>query len=86
MKDLVSNLDVCMPVRLPTNKEKLEMSHMKYAQGLGASLRYATELKAVRQPGRLVPLRSSNLHEDILTGNLGPSGVGSNQFKGIREY
>lgn len=86
MKDLASTQEVSMPVRLPTRQEKLEMSHMKYAQGLGASLRYAFELKAVRQTGRLAPLRSTNLHEDILTGNLGPTGVGSARFNKIKEY
>lgn len=60
------------------NNPKLEMSHMRYAQGLGASLRYATELRAVQQVGRLAPLRSSNLHEDVLRGNLGPTSVGMN--------
>lgn len=52
--------------------DKLALGHIKYAQGLGASLRYANELRAVQQTGRLPFLKSSNLHEDVLKGNLGP--------------
>lgn len=53
-------------------EDKLALGHIKYAQGLGASLRYANELRAVQQTGRLPFLKSSNLHEDVLKGKLGP--------------
>lgn len=53
-------------------EDKLALGHMRYAQGVGASLRYATELRAVQQVGRLPFLKSSNLHEDVLKGRLGP--------------
>lgn len=53
-------------------EDKIALGHMNYAQGLGASLRYANELRAVQQTGRLPFLRSSKLHEDVLRGNLGP--------------
>lgn len=53
-------------------EDRLAIGHMKYAQGVGAALRYANELKAVQQEGHLPFLRSSKLHEDILRGNLGP--------------
>lgn len=63
-----------------TQEDRLALGHMKYAQGVGASIRYANELRAVQQPGRLAPfLRSSNLHEDVLRGNLG-AGTG---FKSV---
>lgn len=60
------------PVSL-THEDRLALGHIKYAQGIGASIRYANELRAVQQPGRMAPafLRSSNLHEDVLRGNLG---------------
>ena len=55
-----------------TEQDKLNLSHIKYAQGLGASIRYANELRAVQQaPGRMF-LQQSKLHEDVLRGNLGP--------------
>lgn len=54
------------------HEDRLAMSHMKYAQGVGAALRYANELKAVQQEGHLPFLKSSKLHEDILRGRLGP--------------
>lgn len=54
-----------------TAQDKLALGHMKYAQGLGASLRFANELRAVQQVGRLPFLKSSHLHEDVLRGNLG---------------
>lgn len=54
------------------SEDKLALGQMKYAQGLGASLRYANELRAVQQVGRLPFLKSSKLHEDVLRGNLGP--------------
>lgn len=53
--------------------DKINLESIKYAQGLGASLRYANELHAVKQVGRLPFLTSSRLHEDVLKGNLGPS-------------
>lgn len=53
-------------------EDKLAMGHMKYGLGIGASLRYANELRAVQQTGRLPSLRSSRLHEDVLRGKLGP--------------
>lgn len=55
-----------------TLDDKLNLGHMKYAQGSGASLRYANELAAVQKVGRLPFLKSSHLHEDVLRGNLGP--------------
>jgi len=55
-----------------SSEDKLALGHMKFAQGLGASLRYANELRAVQQVGRLPCLKSSKLHEDVLRGNLGP--------------
>lgn len=58
-------------IRLPNLNDQAAIEHMKYAQGLGASLRYANELRAVSQVGRLAPLKSSNLHEDVLRGQLG---------------
>lgn len=54
------------------HEDRLAIGHMKYAQGVGAALRYANELKAVQQEGHLPFLKSSKLHEDILRGNLGP--------------
>lgn len=56
-----------------TKKDIQEMEHMRFALGQGASLRYANELRAVQQPGRLAPLKRSNLFEDVLRGNLGPA-------------
>lgn len=61
-------------------EDKLALGHMKYAQGLGASLRYANELRAVQQVGRLPFLKSSQLHEDVLRGNLGPGNGFKNMF------
>lgn len=58
-----------LPILKP--EDKLNLGHIKYAQGLGASLRYSNELRAVQQVGRLPFLKSSNLHEDVLKGNLG---------------
>ena len=52
--------------------DKSAMDAMRYAQGLGASLRYANELRAVKMVGRLAPLKSSDLHQDVLRGRLGP--------------
>lgn len=51
--------------------DKLDIGHVKFAQGLGAALRYSNELRAVQQVGRLPCLKSSNLHEDVLRGALG---------------
>lgn len=65
-------------------EDKLALGHMKYAQGLGASLRYANELRAVQQTGRLPFLKSSKLHEDVLRGNLGP-GSGFKDMFGDQE-
>lgn len=62
-------------------EDRLNLSHIKYAQGLGASLRYSNELRAVQQVGRLPFLKSSNLHEDVLRGTMGAG----NGFKGIFE-
>lgn len=62
-------------------EDRLALGHMKFAQGMGASIRYASELRAVQQPSRMAPnfLRSSNLHEDVLRGNLGAgSDLGKN--------
>lgn len=50
------------------DEDKIALTHIKYAQGLGASLRMANELRAVQQVGRLPFLKSSNLHEDVLRG------------------
>lgn len=58
-------------------QDKLEINNIKFAQGLGASLRYANELRAAQQIGRLAPLTSSHLQEDVLRGHLGPTGIGS---------
>lgn len=52
-------------------EDKIALGHINYAQGLGASLRYANELRAIQQTGRLF-IKSSKLHEDVLRGNLGP--------------
>lgn len=51
-------------------EDKSAMGHMRFAQGFGASLRYANELRAVQQVGRLAPLKSSRLHEEVLRGRL----------------
>lgn len=56
-------------------EDKLALGTIRFAQGLGASLRYANELHAVQQSGRLPFLKSSNLHEDVLKGKLGPGNV-----------
>lgn len=56
-------------------EDRFAMNNMKYAQGLGPSLRYANELRAVQQPSRLF-LKSSNLHEDVLRNRLGPGNYG----------
>lgn len=55
------------------SEDKFALNTMKFAQGLGASLRYAQEIHAVQQVHRLPCLKSSNLHEDVLRGNLGPA-------------
>lgn len=69
-----------------TKQDRLEMGHMKFAQGEGASLRYANELRSYQQIGRLAPLQSSNLHMDVIRGNLGPTGLGINPiFNGKQE-
>lgn len=52
--------------------DKLTLSHIKFAQGMGPCIRYANELRAVQQVGRSPLLKSSRLHEDVLKGNLGP--------------
>lgn len=61
-------------------EDKLNLGHIKYAQGLGASLRYSNELRAVQQVGRLPFLKSSNLHEDVLRGTLGAGNGFQNMF------
>lgn len=61
-------------------EDKLALAHMNYAQGLGASLRYANELRAVQQTGRLPFLKSSKLHEDVLRGTLGAGNGFKNMF------
>lgn len=53
-------------------EDRSKLDDMRFAQGLGASLRYANELRAVQQTGRLPFLKSSRLHEDVLRGKLGP--------------
>lgn len=53
-------------------EDKLAIGHMRYGLGFGASLRYVNELRATEQAGRLPFLKSSNLHQDVLRGNLGP--------------
>jgi hypothetical protein len=56
-----------LPTFQLSKEDKDAMAHMRFAQGLGASLRYANELRAVQQPKRLF-LKSSNLHEEVLRG------------------
>jgi len=67
-----------------TLEDKFNMENMKFAQGPGASLRYATELRAVQQTSRLPFLPSSKLHEDVLRGKLGP-GMAFNDIFGQHE-
>lgn len=62
------------------SEDKLNLGHIKFAQGIGASLRYANELRAVQQTGRLPFLKSSKLHEDVLRGELGPGTGFKNMF------
>ena len=64
--------------------DKLAMNNMRFAQGAGASLRYANEIRAVQQVGRLPFLKSSHLHEDVLRGELGP-GTSFKDMFGDRE-
>lgn len=47
--------------------------------GLGRTIGYVNELRAVQQEiGRLGPLQSSNLHEDVLRGNLNTISMSEN--------
>lgn len=56
------------------------LANIRFAQGTGAALRYANELRAVQQVKRLPFLKSSNLHEDVLRGNLGPGSSSAGEF------
>lgn len=58
---------------LDFNQDRVILDNVKYGQGTGVQLRMASELHAVKQVGRLPFLTSSNLHEDVLKGTLGPS-------------
>lgn len=51
--------------------KQLALDDIKFAQGMGPALRFANEIRAVQQVSRLPALKSSNLHEDVLTGRLG---------------
>lgn len=65
-------------------EDNFAMKNMKYAQGIGAAIRYANELHAVKQTNRLPFLQSSRLHEDVLRGNLG-AGTGFRDMFGESE-
>lgn len=55
-----------------TLKDKIEMDSLKFAQGMGCSLRYANELWAVQH--------GPTLHQDVLRGKLGVGNGFSDMF------